>query len=215
MANFFFQAEDGIRDGRVTGVQTCALPISVIVNMTIDAPAYLYLDLEYYDGGSRFEQLSFGDFMIGVTTNGTNFIAHENPIPVNNYGTIGVQVIAKSNFTTGAVLYGGSYSSAAPGSTRVLRILFDTNALTMARFVPAHVVFRPYDSTTGAGLPIEQFNVTIQFPDQSILLSDGETVVYHTNNESAVGLGTIDTVYGVPMIVRVRDYFGNLLYTQN
>src|SRR6267154_3513830 len=25
---FFFQAEDGIRHGRVTGVQTCALPIS-------------------------------------------------------------------------------------------------------------------------------------------------------------------------------------------
>src|SRR6266487_3768440 len=28
MCCFFFQAEDGIRDGRVTGVQTCALPIS-------------------------------------------------------------------------------------------------------------------------------------------------------------------------------------------
>src|SRR5690348_17790215 len=27
VAAFFFQAEDGIRDGRVTGVQTCALPI--------------------------------------------------------------------------------------------------------------------------------------------------------------------------------------------
>src|SRR2546429_5350940 len=27
---FFFQAEDGIRDVAVTGVQTCALPISVI-----------------------------------------------------------------------------------------------------------------------------------------------------------------------------------------
>src|SRR6266487_1180686 len=27
---FFFQAEDGIRDGRVTGVQTCALPILVL-----------------------------------------------------------------------------------------------------------------------------------------------------------------------------------------
>src|SRR6266481_7049487 len=26
-AIFFFQAEDGIRDGTVTGVQTCALPI--------------------------------------------------------------------------------------------------------------------------------------------------------------------------------------------
>src|SRR5256885_9831338 len=27
---FFFQAEDGIRDYKVTGVQTCALPISLI-----------------------------------------------------------------------------------------------------------------------------------------------------------------------------------------
>src|SRR5689334_24695218 len=27
---FFFQAEDGIRDGTVTGVQTCALPIFVM-----------------------------------------------------------------------------------------------------------------------------------------------------------------------------------------
>src|SRR5688500_19689541 len=26
---FFFQAEDGIRDYKVTGVQTCALPISI------------------------------------------------------------------------------------------------------------------------------------------------------------------------------------------
>src|SRR5690606_39389816 len=29
VAVFFFQAEDGIRDFHVTGVQTCALPISV------------------------------------------------------------------------------------------------------------------------------------------------------------------------------------------
>src|SRR5256884_4510624 len=31
---FFFQAEDGIRDVAVTGVQTCALPISVIDTAT-------------------------------------------------------------------------------------------------------------------------------------------------------------------------------------
>src|SRR3989442_11051212 len=30
MSFFFFQAEDGIRDADVTGVQTCALPISVL-----------------------------------------------------------------------------------------------------------------------------------------------------------------------------------------
>src|SRR2546429_6705451 len=33
-AFFFFQAEDGIRDVAVTGVQTCALPISYILEST-------------------------------------------------------------------------------------------------------------------------------------------------------------------------------------
>src|SRR2546426_11835321 len=31
---FFFQAEDGIRDYKVTGVQTCALPISLLEDWT-------------------------------------------------------------------------------------------------------------------------------------------------------------------------------------
>src|SRR5437868_8104975 len=33
-ASFFFQAEDGIRDRNVTGVQTCALPISGVTAST-------------------------------------------------------------------------------------------------------------------------------------------------------------------------------------
>src|SRR5256885_9446727 len=33
---FFFQAEDGIRDYKVTGVQTCALPICAAVRHPID-----------------------------------------------------------------------------------------------------------------------------------------------------------------------------------
>ena len=32
---FFFQAEDGIRDYKVTGVQTCALPISLHAHRTL------------------------------------------------------------------------------------------------------------------------------------------------------------------------------------
>src|SRR5690348_17408955 len=36
---FFFQAEDGIRDGRVTGVQTCALPISTDAELVMFAQA--------------------------------------------------------------------------------------------------------------------------------------------------------------------------------
>src|SRR5260370_26446870 len=34
---FFFQAEDGIRDSSVTGVQTCALPISLTQLRTVKA----------------------------------------------------------------------------------------------------------------------------------------------------------------------------------
>src|SRR5687767_15391289 len=36
---FFFQAEDGIRDKLVTGVQTCALPIFEISSLGVDSPA--------------------------------------------------------------------------------------------------------------------------------------------------------------------------------
>src|SRR5699024_11510388 len=40
---FFFQAEDGIRDRNVTGVQTCALPISTsICNNCIMMDAVMY-----------------------------------------------------------------------------------------------------------------------------------------------------------------------------
>src|SRR5882672_4261585 len=44
---FFFQAEDGIRDHCVTGVQTCALPISPMKRLSgflkaIPAPRHLF-----------------------------------------------------------------------------------------------------------------------------------------------------------------------------
>src|SRR5690625_5566963 len=41
VSSFFFQAEDGIRDGHVTGVQTCALPISrrLFVEPSLFVPA--------------------------------------------------------------------------------------------------------------------------------------------------------------------------------
>src|SRR5690625_5824780 len=44
----FFQAEDGIRDGHVTGVQTCALPISNYLD--IEALEALEILLKDYDG---------------------------------------------------------------------------------------------------------------------------------------------------------------------
>src|SRR3712207_7087242 len=48
MCLFFFQAEDGIRDIGVTGVQTCALPISgcVLANRLSESPDSRVLLLE-------------------------------------------------------------------------------------------------------------------------------------------------------------------------
>src|SRR5688500_20129342 len=39
---FFFQAEDGIRDYKVTGVQTCALPICTWWSLIFSAPTRMY-----------------------------------------------------------------------------------------------------------------------------------------------------------------------------
>src|SRR5687767_15222273 len=48
---FFFQAEDGIRDKLVTGVQTCALPISFVV--VGDVPAARLRDVAVAFEGFR------------------------------------------------------------------------------------------------------------------------------------------------------------------
>src|SRR5256885_9328963 len=44
----FFQAEDGIRDYKVTGVQTCALPICWTFNSepVVERPAFRFLELK-------------------------------------------------------------------------------------------------------------------------------------------------------------------------
>src|SRR5690625_5437034 len=46
MVCFFFQAEDGIRDGHVTGVQTCALPISGKVSPQKEDDRHVFVTVE-------------------------------------------------------------------------------------------------------------------------------------------------------------------------
>src|SRR5690554_7592721 len=59
---FFFQAEDGIRDADVTGVQTCALPISVSI-WTLSIPLILA-----YQHSAFLENLFLNTyFLIGFT----------------------------------------------------------------------------------------------------------------------------------------------------
>src|SRR5207248_4798450 len=43
---FFFQAEDGIRDRTVTGVQTCALPILPVIGVSVAEAKTLTLRVE-------------------------------------------------------------------------------------------------------------------------------------------------------------------------
>src|SRR5947209_12625904 len=60
---FFFQAEDGIRDIGVTGVQTCALPISARhagVQRSCRTPACRAADAAAIHGGCRSEERRVG-----------------------------------------------------------------------------------------------------------------------------------------------------------
>src|SRR5699024_9183907 len=45
---FFFQAEDGIRDRNVTGVQTCALPVPCFAICSASTPSTALLDSALY-----------------------------------------------------------------------------------------------------------------------------------------------------------------------
>src|SRR3990167_10363459 len=50
---FFFQAEDGIRDLTVTGVQTCALPISTASRSSCRPAAFRYSETTWLPGASE------------------------------------------------------------------------------------------------------------------------------------------------------------------
>src|SRR5690606_40395970 len=61
---FFFQAEDGIRDFHVTGVQTCALPISLSQDGKI-LKVRSYSDIQILDPAFRLSAPE-GDIMTAI-----------------------------------------------------------------------------------------------------------------------------------------------------
>src|SRR5690606_40346373 len=73
---FFFQAEDGIRDFHVTGVQTCALPISgkhgvLLRHDGINRGAGGFMTFEINPGDIQI-------FWVGVTGNGWGVLTVDN-----------------------------------------------------------------------------------------------------------------------------------------
>src|SRR5439155_10503395 len=67
---FFFQAEDGIRDGHVTGVQTCALPISSIALdrlaeiHKLGSLAYYYKGMENSENEDTISSIILGSSLL-------------------------------------------------------------------------------------------------------------------------------------------------------
>src|SRR5690606_40560370 len=71
---FFFQAEDGIRDFHVTGVQTCALPIS-----SRQRKPGLFEVISY-----RINQGTIRVSAAGMNNHTNRFVDHENMIIFKN-----------------------------------------------------------------------------------------------------------------------------------
>src|SRR5699024_11460234 len=74
---FFFQAEDGIRDRNVTGVQTCALPIFIVSTIVLNRSGYnkdgtptneLGNGWGYYDCGMHNMNLILKPTELGLST---------------------------------------------------------------------------------------------------------------------------------------------------
>src|SRR5205809_5092828 len=99
---FFFQAEDGIRDVAVTGVQTCALPISRAVSYSI--------------GGKRLEANRWtinGMDYIGTNSQGTA----NAPVGISDQ-LLGVEAVREYNVLSHT--YGAEYGKRSGGQITVV-----------------------------------------------------------------------------------------------
>src|SRR5438046_8493790 len=67
---FFFQAEDGIRDWSVTGVQTCALPISAELEKPFAVAGVAYAAADKEGSQGRFCQEACSNIVREVTAGG-------------------------------------------------------------------------------------------------------------------------------------------------
>src|SRR5258708_16978565 len=90
---FFFQAEDGIRDDLVTGVQTCALPISSLSDgvgpgLVINANLIMGNTAESGSGAGIAFQAANGSDMVAFPTNPLqwNTVTVTNNIIADNVG---------------------------------------------------------------------------------------------------------------------------------
>src|SRR2546425_9508795 len=73
---FFFQAEDGIRDKLVTGVQTCALPISSLWRR----PGHVPVDTGTASVPAGLDQAALTSIVLGVAACGAGTLTSSMPL---------------------------------------------------------------------------------------------------------------------------------------
>src|SRR2546430_3069807 len=139
---FFFQAEDGIRDLTVTGVQTCALPIFYDTYRTQGAFAAMgTFGRAVEEGGPKYseqqqqgqpspEQAAMMQRMMG---NFDFFLAHEIRA-IGGY----VPDIAALKATRDRIVIGGGKSSGEQGAYRAARALADAIGIELTYFEGGH-----------------------------------------------------------------------------
>src|SRR5256885_12378769 len=82
---FFFQAEDGIRDYKVTGVQTCALPISNGLIGTHLVPACMDHGIPEVQAASLLAGMGGFDLIRTPGSRRLSHPFHKPPLPLRYY----------------------------------------------------------------------------------------------------------------------------------
>src|SRR5437764_14318003 len=116
---FFFQAEDGIRDTSVTGVQTCALPISLTPKFSLLLGKLAILDIA--------DQTLFGDSTKYYFAN-LNF--NKNPIALTFYNTYTIAAAGVWTPTKWLTIAGGVFDPNTQASNFVAHAFDKVNLYT-------------------------------------------------------------------------------------
>src|SRR5437867_9348687 len=84
VSSFFFHAEDGIRDRTVTGVQTCALPISIVAGVAVvvrnQNTGFVYNAVTTQEGIYRVPYLNAGVYEVTFGAAGFKKLARRDEI---------------------------------------------------------------------------------------------------------------------------------------
>src|SRR5215208_3633120 len=110
-ATFFFQAEDGIRDGHVTGVQTCALPIlPVLFDPNLRAHRWGSLDVAI----ELCRQLCEGTFCVRANADEARAITGEDDAAraAAALAALGAHIAVVTRGAGGAVIRGAAEADA-------------------------------------------------------------------------------------------------------